>query len=186
MLDTVEQCLWRGGGRVDLTPKAFSVLCYLADRPRRLVTKAEILDALWGDTVVTDGVLKVCVLEVRRALEDDAKSPRWIQTAHRRGYRFLEDIARGTSTSRAAPNGTQEVTERARPDGFVGRDIELARLDAAAARALAGENTAVFVSGAPGIGKTSLVEAFLAPLEREGRMLVARGHCLEQFGAGDA
>lgn len=185
VLDEAEQCVWRDGARVEITPKAFAVLCYLADRPRRLVPKEELLDALWGDTVVTDGVLKVCVLEVRRALDDDAKSPRWIQTVHRRGYRFLEDVPRGdahtkpSSASPALPSGPRAA-------GFVGREAELARLDAAAARALAGEATTVFVAGPPGIGKTSLVEAFLAPLERAGRVLVARGHCLEQYGAGDA
>lgn len=184
MLDTAEQCLWRDGARVDVTPKAFAVLCYLADRPRRLVAKEELLDALWGDTVVTDGVLKVCVLEVRRALADDAKSPRWIQTVHRRGYRFLDDLPRGGADARASASASDG--DRALPLGFVGREPELARLAAAAARAIGGEATTVFVGGPPGIGKTSLAEAFVAPLERDGRMLVARGHCIEQSGGGDA
>lgn len=183
VLDTVEQCLWRDGQRIDVTPKSFAVLTYLADRPARLVTKAELLDALWSDTAVTEGVLKVCVLEVRRALGDDAKAPRWIQTVHRRGYRFLQEIPRGGA---AVPTSTNPRATSVAPTGFVGRETELARLRGALERAVAGVGGTVFVGGPPGIGKTSLVEAFLEPIERAGQMLVIRGHCLEQFGAGDA
>src|SRR5215510_6539296 len=88
-LDTVDQCLWYGERRVALTPKAYSLLVYLAERPGRLVTKDELLDAVWSGAVVTDGVLKVCVRELRIALRDDARSPSWIETRHRRGYALL-------------------------------------------------------------------------------------------------
>ena len=76
-------------GLVPLSPKALALLGYLVLHPARLVSKDELLDALWPDVFVTDGVLKVCVREIRRALGDDARVPRFIETAHRRGYRFI-------------------------------------------------------------------------------------------------
>ena len=88
-LDAVNQCAWLGTGRILLSPKAFSVLCYLAERPGRLVTKQELLDAIWPDVHVTEGVLKRAILEIRKALDDSTEDPRFIQTLHRRGYRFL-------------------------------------------------------------------------------------------------
>ena len=88
-LDAINQCAWLGSEPVSLSPKAFAVLSYLAQRPNKLVTKDELLDAVWPDVHVTEGVLKRAVLEVRKALNDSAEEPRFIQTLHRRGYRFL-------------------------------------------------------------------------------------------------
>jgi len=108
-LDTVNECLWRGSRRIALTPKAFALLAYLAERPRRLVTKDELLDALWKGTSVTDGVLKVCVRELRIALDDDAKTPRFIETLHRRGMISLVcaiaagNVARGFAEKSGRP-----------------------------------------------------------------------------------
>jgi pimeloyl-ACP methyl ester carboxylesterase len=81
-------------GPLPLTPKALAVLAYLAARPGRLVSKRELLDAVWPGVFVADGVLKVCVREIRRALDDDVKAPRFIETAHRRGYRFVAPVSR--------------------------------------------------------------------------------------------
>jgi pimeloyl-ACP methyl ester carboxylesterase len=68
------------------------VLRYLVERPGRLVTKQELFDAVWQDVFVGDAALKVCVREIRKALDDDAQQPRFIETAHRRGYRFIAPI----------------------------------------------------------------------------------------------
>ena len=81
-------------GPVALTPKSLALLEYLASRPDRLITKHELLDALWPGVHVADGALKVCIREIRRALADDARSPRYIETAHRRGYRFIAPVRR--------------------------------------------------------------------------------------------
>ena len=89
-------------GPVALTPKSLALLEYRASRPDRLITKHELLDALWPGVHVADGALKVCIREIRRALNDDARSPRYIETAHRRGYRFIAPVQRIPSAD-AAP-----------------------------------------------------------------------------------
>jgi pimeloyl-ACP methyl ester carboxylesterase len=90
--DPTTRDLHGSSGLIALTPKALELLGYLSSRPGRLVTKRELLDNLWPDVFVTDGVLKVCVREIRRALGDDARTPRFIETAHRRGYRFIAPV----------------------------------------------------------------------------------------------
>jgi pimeloyl-ACP methyl ester carboxylesterase/DNA-binding winged helix-turn-helix (wHTH) protein len=92
-LDPASGDLHNAAGPVPLTPKALALLAYLAARPGRLITKDELLDSLWPGVYVADGALKVCIREIRRALGDDARSPRFIETAHRRGYRFVAAIS---------------------------------------------------------------------------------------------
>jgi pimeloyl-ACP methyl ester carboxylesterase/DNA-binding winged helix-turn-helix (wHTH) protein/class 3 adenylate cyclase len=98
-------------GPVRLTPKALAVLQYLAARPGKLVTKRELLESLWPDVFVADGALKVCIREIRRALDDDARTPRFIETAHRRGYRFIAPVAEVAITSAPPPAVTAPEPE---------------------------------------------------------------------------
>jgi DNA-binding winged helix-turn-helix (wHTH) protein len=88
-LDEADARLARAGEPVALAPKPFAVLCALARKPDKLVTKNELLDAVWGHRFVTDSVLKSAISEVRAALGDDPKQPRYIETVSRRGYRFV-------------------------------------------------------------------------------------------------
>src|SRR5215471_7103858 len=87
-LDIASERLLKGAQEIALRPKVFAVLKFLLDHPRRLLTKDEILDAVWPEVSVGDAVLKSCIKELRNLLEDDSKSPRYIETVHRRGYRF--------------------------------------------------------------------------------------------------
>ena len=91
-LDRLNECLWRGSTVIKLRPKAFAVLNHLIGRPGQLVTKEELLNTVWPETFVGDAVLKVAIRQLRDALEDDAKTPEFIETAHRRGYRFIGQI----------------------------------------------------------------------------------------------
>lgn len=84
--------LWRGPQEVNLTPKAAAVLGALLDRPGELVPKQELFASVWADTIVSDDALVACVQELRRALADDSRQPRFIETRHRRGYRFLPQV----------------------------------------------------------------------------------------------
>src|SRR6185503_11183317 len=95
VLDRGNARLLREGRDVALTPKSFDVLCYLAERADQLVKKEELLSAVWPDVVVGDASIKGCVREIRKALDDDADSPKYIQTVHRRGYRFIAEAGEG-------------------------------------------------------------------------------------------
>ena len=101
-LDEADASLTRAGKPVPLAPKPFAVLCTLARSPRRLVTKNALLDAVWGHRFVADSVLKSAISEVRAALGDDPKQPRYIETASRRGYRFIAAQVGLSSQSAAA------------------------------------------------------------------------------------
>jgi DNA-binding winged helix-turn-helix (wHTH) protein len=96
--------LWAGRREVDLTPRAAAVLAVLLARAGQLVTRRELFDSVWGDTVVGDAALTACIQELRGALGDDARRPRFIETRHRRGYRFAARVLPGPQpSSRGAP-----------------------------------------------------------------------------------
>jgi DNA-binding winged helix-turn-helix (wHTH) protein len=84
--------LWRDQESVKLTPKALSVLCLLVSRAEQVVTKDELFQTVWSDVVVGDDALTSCIQELRRALGDDARQPRYIETVHRRGFRFIGKV----------------------------------------------------------------------------------------------
>jgi pimeloyl-ACP methyl ester carboxylesterase/DNA-binding winged helix-turn-helix (wHTH) protein len=96
-LDLAAGQLRRGDAVVPLAPKAFTVLQHLVTRSGQLVTKDELLELAWADVHVGDGALKVCIREIRRALQDDSKAPAYIETAHRRGYRFIAPVTIDTA-----------------------------------------------------------------------------------------
>ncbi|MDM7921024.1 MAG: winged helix-turn-helix domain-containing protein [Pyrinomonadaceae bacterium] len=79
----------RAGTVCELTPRAFDVLVYLIENRGRVVEKQEIFDAVWKDTFVTDNALMRAVREIRRELGDSATEPKYIETVHKRGYRFI-------------------------------------------------------------------------------------------------
>src|SRR4026209_1444585 len=85
-LDPPSERLWRDAQPVALRPKPFAVLQHLVEHCSELVTKQQLLDSIWPSTFVTDGVLKDSIRQVREALGDDAAAPKYIETAHRRGY----------------------------------------------------------------------------------------------------
>jgi pimeloyl-ACP methyl ester carboxylesterase len=91
-LDPVSGHLYRRNERVALAPKAFALLQFLAGQAGRLVPKEELLEAVWPDVFVGDAVLKGTIRELRKALQDNSHHPRFIETAHRRGYRFIEHV----------------------------------------------------------------------------------------------
>lgn len=88
-IDPSRHTIVKAGEEVPLRPKSFQLLLYLAENYSRLVPKEEILEQIWKQTAVTDGTLAGCILEVRKALGDDSKTPRFIRTVHGVGYQFL-------------------------------------------------------------------------------------------------
>ncbi|HKA54534.1 MAG TPA: winged helix-turn-helix domain-containing protein, partial [Candidatus Binatia bacterium] len=92
-LDLANAQLWRGSEPVFLRPKPFALLRYLVENPGRLVTKEELLKAVWPETYVSAGLLHTYVRDLRDVLGDDPATPRFIETVVRRGYRFIAPLA---------------------------------------------------------------------------------------------
>lgn len=201
--DEQNACVWHGVEAILLTPKAFAVLRHLLAYPNRLVTKAELLEAVWPQTYVGEAVLKVCVGEIRKALGDDAKAPRYIETVHRRGYRFLPTVTTPPVPDAAlnAPPfsprpflGREQQLSSSQPGtwnvkrgtSLVGRDSELALLHGFLKKARSGQRQVVFVTGESGLGKTVLIDTLLSQIAEAERVQITRGQCLEHYGAGEA
>ena len=100
-LDPANACLWRGAQAVALTPKVFDVLHYLVTHADRLVTKDALLDAVWPETAVSEGVVRMAIGALRQALGDTARAPRYIATVQGRGYRFVAPVV--CSSVRGSP-----------------------------------------------------------------------------------
>lgn len=171
--DSEDGRLSRDGTEVWLRPKTGGVLRLLVERPDHLVGKSEFLSGVWGDESFTgDDVLAVCINELRRTLGDDPRSPRFIATVHRRGYRFVAPVT-------AAPH-----RERSCDPEPIGRERELTTLRGWWQSRSTGVEVCS-VGGEVGIGKTTLVRSFLDEIHAGGSALVAEGRCVAAFGGGE-
>jgi DNA-binding winged helix-turn-helix (wHTH) protein/tetratricopeptide (TPR) repeat protein len=183
-LDRRNQEVRRGSLVVSLRPKPFAVLQFLAENPGRLVTQTELLKGVWGSTVVSDGLLRNYIMDVRQALGDDPSNPRFIETLPRRGVRFLPKVT--VESGSFADLEANVIVTSAPPPELIGRDQELSSLEQLMASALGGKRQMVFIAGAAGIGKTALLQAFLGKLTAAGDARIVCGHCVEQFGTREA
>jgi DNA-binding winged helix-turn-helix (wHTH) protein len=91
VVDRETRQLLGDGSRIHLSPKAFDVLCCLIEARPRVVEKTELLGRIWPDAFVQDAGLNVLIGEVRRALADDARQPRYVRTVHGVGYAFCAE-----------------------------------------------------------------------------------------------
>src|SRR5215471_15374486 len=164
--------LWRGNVRLALRPRSLAMLRYLVAHAGRLVTKAELRQHVWGGTHVTDTVLRVSVQEIRAALGDAAAAPQYLETVAQQGYRLRL-------------GGEPEDPPPRTAGPIVGRQQAVARLEGWFQRAAQGTRQLVFVSGDVGMGKTTVVDRFLAQCAagRAGR--IGRGQCAEHYGEGE-
>ena len=173
-LDDQRYELRRAGVPCHLEPQVFEVLAYLVRHRDRVVPRTELLDEIWGSRFVTDSALASRVKAARKAVGDSGREQGVIRTVHGRGYQFLAPVQEGVGPDSVLPAASVAP---------VGREAELERLGRLYGLAEAGRRQLVFVTGEAGIGKSTLVEAFAAGVERERAGLVARGQCLEQRGA---
>jgi DNA-binding winged helix-turn-helix (wHTH) protein/tetratricopeptide (TPR) repeat protein len=172
--------LARGTRVIHVTQKALSVLRLLAEHPGRVVTKTELFDRVWPGVAVSDAALTSCIRELRRALADDARAPKFIETLHRRGFRFVAPIsAAGIESLPVSPVADEQAVQ------CFGRERPLADLTASLAAAGAGARQLVIIEGEPGIGKTTLVEKFLAGRSEGTAVLIAHAACTEHDGPGE-
>src|SRR5215470_420000 len=103
-LDLVNEQLWRDNQLVTLRPKTLAVLRYLAEHAGRLIPKEELLNTVWKGTRVSSTLPKDYVQELRKALNDATHAPRFIETVHGRGYRFIAPV-----TTASAPSSEFQV-----------------------------------------------------------------------------
>jgi TolB-like protein/DNA-binding winged helix-turn-helix (wHTH) protein/Flp pilus assembly protein TadD len=84
--------LTRDGQEIHLEPVVLKLLIYLIANRTRLVTRQELMDTVWGDTVISESALTKAVARLRKALDDDSADPRYLETVHSQGYRFIADV----------------------------------------------------------------------------------------------
>jgi predicted ATPase/DNA-binding winged helix-turn-helix (wHTH) protein len=200
-LDLQRYALRYAGKLVKLEPQVFNVLVYLIQHRDRVVTKEEILEQLWPGRFVSEATLTSRVMAARRAVGDRGREQRLIQTVHGRGYRFIAAVEEHTTDSSmpeaAGPQNSEvhlalmPVPLRTQSSALgtvavVGRQAELAQLHRWLQQTLRGIRQVVFVTGEAGLGKTTVVEAFLEELAAYGTLWIARGQCLEHYGTGEA
>ena len=106
--------LERGGEEVRLEPKVMEVLVYLLRRPDQVVSKEELLRAVWPDTFVEEVAVSRCVSVIRKALGDDPKAPRFIETVPKRGYRLLAAPPPSDEESASSASEAQREGRRGR------------------------------------------------------------------------
>ncbi len=204
-LEVAERRLLCDGQPVELRPKVFDTLRVLVENHGHLVTKNQLLKAVWPDAIVEEGNLAHNLTVLRKALGEKAGGERHIQTVPARGYRFIAPVRIVESATRAAPpeGGWQERLEAARAAlaggsgpapavasshrHVVGRGRELAEMLAGLETAVSGQGLMLSISGEPGIGKSTLVARFLEELAGRRELCeVATGGCSERLAGSEA
>lgn len=161
-LDGSARELWCDGRPVALTEKTFELLSLLVQSRGRTLTKLELMNELWPDTVVEENNLTVQVSALRKALCEGAAERRYIETLARRGYRFVAEVRTDPApavASEATPPEAAGVAPQLYAPTFVGRELELELLERSFAR-FAGCGRVVFITGSAGMGNTALCEQF--------------------------
>jgi predicted ATPase/DNA-binding winged helix-turn-helix (wHTH) protein len=157
-LDTANRIFRRGGTDYTLEPRVFAVLTQLVMRPGELLTRDQLLDAVWGHRYVTPSTLNRVIALARRSLADDAEEPRFIQTVHGAGYRYVGPVEKVVPTlaeprARFAP--PVSVRLPAPLHSLIGRAHELSHIDA-----LLNGGRSLTVLGTGGMGKTQCALSF--------------------------
>ena len=178
-LDVANQCLWRGRPRVSLMPKPFAVLQYLVEHPGRLVTHDQLLGAIWPNTY--SAARKSSAGTGWRSGVRSAIAPKRHKACGetKRGYQFIAAVTEDSPLP-ARENASPAANH------LVGRSAPLAGLDRCLIQALDGRRQVVFVVGEPGIGKTSLVDAFQHASAPIAGVTVAPASQWEGFGGKEA
>lgn len=155
-----------------------AVLRYLVEHVGQVASKEDLFRTVWSDAVVSDATLTSSIQELRQALQDDARHPQFIETVHRRGFRFIGKVVRSKSKEQRVRSREQRARSKGQEvtipyssltssiqnsaSTLVGREAELTQLHGWLEKAGNGKRQLIFVTGEPGIGKTSLLEVFVS------------------------
>src|SRR5947209_8219365 len=172
-LEITERRLLRDGRPVRLRGKVFDTLCVLVSRPGCLVEKDELMALVWPDTIVEENNLAHNINALRKALG----AAKLIETVPGKGYRFL---GAGHPDERVPAPRSAEILS----DGpvLIERDHQMKSLQEAFAAVLGGKRQFVCIPGEAGVGKTTLVNAFLQRVRSTSPARIGRGQCLENRG----
>src|SRR5262245_60168421 len=190
-LDTRLYELRHAGQPCKLEPQVFNVLLYLIEHRERVVTKDELLEQLWPNHFISEVTLNHRIMAARKAIGDSGRAQRCIQTLHGRGYRFIAAVCVVEPAGAPPPQGpvlpAAPVAQSGGglPPPFVAREAEVQHLHQCLAAALRGDRQVVWITGEAGMGKTTLVDAFVAQVVATEAVWLGQGQCLEQHGAGE-
>ncbi|NYE60574.1 DNA-binding winged helix-turn-helix (wHTH) protein/tetratricopeptide (TPR) repeat protein [Duganella sp. 1224] len=156
-----------------LEPRAMDVLLYLCRHPHVVVSAETLLDACWGDVSPSDNAIHKIITQLRRALDDSATEPRYIETIRKRGYRLLAELSYDDEVSQgswlhASPFRGLEAFEEQHAAIFFGRKLSVDQLVQVVVAQAQAACAMVLVLGPSGAGKTSLVQAGLIPALKAG------------------
>ena len=214
-VDRDQRLLFRGSEIIPLAPRLYDTLLALVESGGRVVDKEELLRQVWQDAFVEEGSLARNVSTLRKILGEGPRDHKYIITVPKRGYRFAgtltasraldqqdagaDSIWPGTAsaqTSTSEGNGTtpfssnhpaSERTLQKIAHNFVGRDLEMKRLEEHFENMLGGSGKLVFITGEAGMGKSSLAECFINSIRlRHPELRVAVGRSVEQYGPGES
>lgn len=153
IVDTGAHRLSRGGCDVEVEPKVFAVLLEFLTHPGQLLSRDYLLDAVWSHNFVTPSTLSRVISQLRRTLADDQEHPRYIQTVHSLGYRFIAPLL-NPEPERAVALQFAPPTRAHLPvatHALIGREHDIANLER-----LVIESRLVTIAGAGGVGKTQV------------------------------
>jgi len=170
--------LYNHGMRLKLRPQAFQVLQVLVEHAGDVVTREELRQMLWpaGTFVDFEHGLNSSVKELRRALRDSANEPRFIETLPRRGYRFIAE------TSPLTEDHPRLIASHPR---IIGRHRIIGDILDVWSTGEGGARQVLFLSGEPGIGKTTIVQQVLARATAAGTAKATWGQCIQHYGIGE-
>jgi DNA-binding winged helix-turn-helix (wHTH) protein/TolB-like protein/Flp pilus assembly protein TadD len=109
---------FKAGQAISLEPKTLKLLIFLIENRGRLIEKEEILDAIWNGTHVTENALTREIGKLRKTLGDDPKAPKYIQTVHTRGYRFIAELDEAKGEKNPVSSEVENRAAEAQPESF--------------------------------------------------------------------
>jgi DNA-binding winged helix-turn-helix (wHTH) protein/tetratricopeptide (TPR) repeat protein len=163
------------GAPIATQGRVFDLIVYLLRARERVVSRDELMNALWHGNVVSDAAISQVIMLARKALNDEGESQRVIKTVRGRGIRFVADVA---SAEAAAAGRSAEVCAQSAPlpalveyevrEPLLGRSTELRLLLERLGRTELGQGSLVLIEGEPGVGKTALAEQLSAAAQERG------------------